>query len=54
MFILTFFYYTMTKPEKITIQMSKTAEKVSEVKIPVFLRKRFFSIYAQKYGVKLD
>ena len=44
----------MTKPEKITLQMSKTAEKVSEVKIPKFLRKRFFTIYAKKYHVKLD
>ena len=34
--------------------MSKTAEKVSEVKIPKFLRKRFFTLYAKKYHVKLD
>lgn len=53
-FLITFFYYVMTKPEKITLQMSKTAEKVSEVKIPKFLRKRFFTLYAKKYHVKLD
>ncbi len=28
-FLVTFLYYAMTKPEKITVQMSKTAEKVS-------------------------
>ena len=53
-FIIKFLYYVMTKPEKITVQMSKTAEKVSEVKIPKFLRKKFFSLYAKKYQVKLD
>lgn len=54
LFIIKFFYYVMTKPEKITVQMSKTAEKVSEVKIPKFLRKKFFTLYAKKYHVKLD
>jgi len=54
LFIIKFLYYVMTKPEKITVQMSKTAEKVSEVKIPKFLRKKFFSLYAKKYHVKLD
>ena len=34
--------------------MSKTAEKISEIKIPKFLRKRFFSLYSRKYHVKLD
>ncbi len=34
--------------------MSKTAEKVSEVKIPKFLRKKFFTLYSKKYQVKLD
>jgi hypothetical protein len=29
LFIIKFLYYVMTKPEKITVQMSKTAEKVS-------------------------
>jgi hypothetical protein len=53
-FIIKFVYYMMTKPEKITVQMSKTAEKVSEVKIPKFLRKKFFTLYAKKYQVKLD
>lgn len=54
LFIIKFLYYVMTKPEKITVQMSKTAEKVSEVKIPKFLRKKFFTLYAKKYHVKLD
>jgi hypothetical protein len=53
-FIIKFFYYVMTKPEKITVQMSKTAEKVSEIKIPKFLRKKFFKLYSKKYHVKLD
>jgi phosphatidylserine decarboxylase len=53
-FIIKFLYYVMTKPEKITVQMSKTAEKVSEVKIPKFFRKKFFTLYAKKYQVKLD
>lgn len=54
LFIIKFFYYVMTKPEKITVQMSKTAEKVSEVKIPKFLRKKFFTLYSKKYNVRLD
>lgn len=53
-FIIKFLYYAMTKPEKVTVQMSKTAEKVSEVKIPKFLRKKFFTLYSKKYHVKLD
>jgi hypothetical protein len=54
LFIIKFLYYMMTKPEKVTVQMSKTAEKVSEVKIPKFLRRKFFTLYAKKYHVKLD
>lgn len=54
LFIVKFLYYAMAKPEKVTVQMSKTAEKVSEVKIPKFLRKKFFTLYAKKYHVKLD
>ncbi len=54
LFIIKFLYYVMTKPEKITVQMSKTAEKVSEVKIPKFLRKKFFTLYSKKYHVRLD
>lgn len=54
LFIIKFLYYMMTKPEKITVQMSKTAEKVSEIKIPKFLRKKFFTLYAKKYRVILD
>lgn len=34
--------------------MSKTAEKVAEMKIPKFMRKRFFGMYSKYYKVKLD
>ena len=34
--------------------MSKTAEKVSEMKIPKFARKKFFQLYSKYYHVKLD
>ena len=34
--------------------MSKTAERVSELKIPKFMRKRFFALYSRYYGVKID
>lgn len=53
MFIFTFFYYAVSKPEKLTLKMSKTAEKVSDMKIPRFMRKSFFKLYAKYYKVKL-
>lgn len=34
--------------------MSKTAERVSEMKIPKILRKKFFTLYSKYYGVKID
>ena len=34
--------------------MSKTAEKFSEMKIPKFMRKKFFKTYSRYYGVKLE
>lgn len=33
--------------------MSKTAEKISEMTIPKFMRKKFFSYYSRYYHVKL-
>ena len=36
-----------------TLSMSKTAEKVSEMPIPKFMRKKFFRAYARHYQVKL-
>lgn len=37
-----------------TLGMSKTAEKISEMSIPKFMRKKFFGFYSQYYHVKLD
>ena len=34
--------------------MSRTAEKVSEMRIPKFMRKKFFRAYARHYKVKLN
>lgn len=34
--------------------MSKTAEKVSEMKIPKFMRNRFFKTYSKYYKVIAD
>ena len=34
--------------------MSKTAEKIAEMPIPKFMRKRFFKTYSRFYRVKLD
>jgi phosphatidylserine decarboxylase len=34
--------------------MSQTAEKISEMKIPKFMRKKFFRTYSYYYKVKLE
>lgn len=52
-YIMTFLYYAVSKPEKLTVGMSKTAEKFSEMKIPKFMRKKFFGFYSKYYKVKL-
>lgn len=40
--------------EKLTVGMSKTAQKFSEMKIPKFMRKKFFGFYSKYYKVKLN